>query len=54
MAVVVLAANLLLVQPLTNLFGGRFFIAYLLVQIILYIANFIIQGKFVYKRQKTA
>ena len=51
LAIVNLAINLLLVKPLSDMMAGRFFLAYLIVQIIMYILNFVLQGKFVYNRK---
>lgn len=52
LAVANLAVNLLLVKPLSDLMAGRFFLAYLIVQVIMYALNFVLQGKFVYNRKK--
>ena len=52
LAIVNLAINLLLVKPLSDLMAGRFFLAYLIVQIFMYAMNFVLQGKFVYNRKK--
>ena len=51
LAIVNLAINLLLVKPLSELMAGRFFLAYLIVQVIMYALNFVLQGKFVYNRK---
>lgn len=51
LAIVNLAINLLLVKPLSDMMAGRFFLAYLIVQVIMYILNFVLQGKFVYNRK---
>jgi len=51
LAIVNLAINLLVVKPLSELMKGRFFLAYLIVQIIMYALNFVLQGKFVYNRK---
>ena len=53
LAIVNLIINLLVVKPLSELMHGRFFLAYLIVQVIMYILNFVLQGKFVYNRQKS-
>ena len=47
-----LIINLLLVKPLSDLLAGRFFLAYLIVQIIMYALNFILQGRLVYNRHQ--
>lgn len=47
-----LAVNLLVVKPLSDLMAGRFFLAYLIVQVIMYALNFVLQGRFVYNRKK--
>ena len=47
-----LAVNLLVVKPLSDLMGGRFFLAYIVVQLLMYMLNFVLQGKFVYNRKK--
>ena len=47
-----LAVNLLVVKPLSDLMQGRFFLAYLIVQVIMYALNFVLQGKLVYNRRK--
>lgn len=52
LAIVNLGINLLLVKPLSDLMEGRFFLAYLIVQVFMYILNFVLQGKFVYNRRK--
>ena len=49
--IIALAINLLLVKPLSELMKGRFFLAYLIVQVIMYALNFVLQGKFVYNRK---
>ena len=54
LAIVNLAINLLLVKPLSDAMHGRFFLAYLIVQVFMYIMNFVIQGRFVYKRNNGA
>ena len=51
LAIVNLAINLLVVKPLSDLMAGRFFLAYLIVQIIMYALNFVLQGKLVYNRR---
>ena len=50
LAAVNLVINLIVVSPLSKLLQGRFFLAYLLVQIVMYILNFVLQGKLVYNR----
>ena len=50
LAIANLIVNLLVVTPLSNALHGRFFLAYLIVQIIMYILNFVLQGKLVYNR----
>ena len=52
LAVANLGVNLLVVKPLSDLMAGRFFLAYLIVQVIMYALNFVLQGKFVYNRKK--
>ena len=52
LAVVNLAINLLVVTPLSRQLGGHFYLAYYAVQIIMYMLNFVLQGKFVYNRKK--
>ncbi|MBR1559235.1 MAG: bifunctional glycosyltransferase family 2/GtrA family protein [Clostridia bacterium] len=52
LAIVNLAINLLLVKPLSDLLAGRFFLAYLIVQVVMYALNFVLQGKLVYNRKK--
>lgn len=52
LAIVNLGINLLVVKPLSDLMAGRFFLAYLIVQVIMYALNFVLQGKFVYNRKK--
>lgn len=52
LALVNLGINLLVVKPLSDAMHGRFFLAYLIVQVIMYILNFVLQGKLVYNRQK--
>ena len=51
LALVNLAINLLLVKPLSDAMHGRFYLAYVIVQVFMYIMNFVIQGRFVYKRK---
>ena len=50
LAAINLAINLLLVEPLSRGLGGRVNLAYVIVQIVMYVLNFFIQGRFVYKR----
>ena len=45
-----LVVSLLILEPLSNAMGGHVHLAYILVQVIMYILNFFIQGRFVYKR----
>ena len=52
LAIVNLIINLLVVKPLSDLMAGRFFLAYLIVQVIMYALNFVLQGKLVYNRKK--
>ena len=52
LALVNLAINLLIVKPLSDMMHGRFFLAYLIVQVIMYALNFVLQGKLVYNRRK--
>lgn len=52
LAAVNLAINLLVVTPLSRQLGGHFYLAYYAVQIIMYMLNFVLQGKFVYNRKK--
>ncbi len=52
LAIVNLIINLLVVKPLSDLMAGRFFLAYLIVQVIMYMLNFVLQGKLVYNRKK--
>ena len=52
LAIVNLIINLLVVEPLSDLMAGRFFLAYLIVQVIMYALNFVLQGKLVYNRKK--
>lgn len=54
LAAVNLAINLLLVKPLSDLMHGRFGLAYVIVQVFMYILNFVLQGKLVYKRKNGA
>lgn len=51
LAIINLGINLLVVKPLSDLMAGRFFLAYLIVQVIMYALNFVLQGKFVYNRK---
>lgn len=46
-----LGVNLLVVKPLSDLMQGRFFLAYLIVQVIMYALNFVLQGRLVYNRR---
>ena len=46
-----LAVNLLVVKPLSDLMQGRFFLAYLIVQVVMYALNFVLQGKLVYNQK---
>ena len=52
LAIINLIINLLVVKPLSDLMAGRFFLAYLIVQVIMYALNFVLQGKLVYNRKK--
>ena len=51
LAIANLIVNLLVVKPLSDLLAGRFFLAYLIVQIIMYALNFVLQGRLVYNRK---
>lgn len=51
LAIANLGVNLLLVKPLSDLMAGRFFLAYLIVQVVMYALNFVLQGKLVYNRK---
>ena len=51
LAIVNLIINLILVKPLSQMMGGRFFLAYLIVQVVMYLMNFVLQGKLVYNRR---
>lgn len=46
-----LGVNLLVVKPLSELMHGRFFLAYLIVQVVMYALNFVLQGRLVYNRR---
>ena len=50
LALVNLLISLLILEPLSKAMGGHVYIAYIIVQILMYILNFFIQGRFVYKR----
>ena len=36
---------------MSEMMGGRFFLAYLIVQVIMYALNFVLQGRLVYNRK---
>ena len=50
LALVNLGISLLLLEPLSRALGGHVNLAYIIVQVVMYILNFFIQGRFVYKR----
>ena len=52
LAVVVLLGNILLMRLLHGVLGWNKNVAYVLIQIVMYISNFVLQGKFVYNRKK--
>ena len=52
LAAINLAINLAVVRPLSRAMGGRFYTAYLIVQVVMYALNFVLQGKLVYNQKK--
>ena len=52
LAVVVLVCNILLMRLLHGALGWNKNAAYVLIQVVMYTMNFVLQGKFVYKRDK--
>ena len=52
LAAFVLVCNVLLMRLLNGVLGWNYRLSYLLIQIVMYISNFVLQGKLVYNRKK--
>ena len=52
LAVVVLVGNVLLMRLLNGVMGWNYNVAYVLIQVVMYVFNFVLQGRFVYNRGK--
>lgn len=52
LAAAVMVCNILLMRLLNGVLGWNYHLCYVLIQIVMYISNFILQGKFVYNRKK--
>ena len=52
LAAAVMVCNILLMRLLNGVLGWNYHLCYVLIQIVMYISNFVLQGKFVYNRKK--